>query len=51
MYDLMGGVSYDVDDWAAVVVGYRATGADYSDGGYVFDASLQGPYLGAVFRF
>jgi hypothetical protein len=51
MWDVLGTISYDVADWASLVAGYRATGTDYSDGGYVFDVTMQGPIFGAVFRF
>jgi hypothetical protein len=51
MWDVFGGVTYGFNDWASAVVGYRATGTDYSDGGYVYDITMQGPVIGAVFRF
>ena len=51
MWDVMGGVNYELNGWASAVVGYRATGTDYSDGGYVFDITMQGPIIGAVFQF
>lgn len=51
MWDVLGGVNYEVSDWASIEVGYRATGTDYSDGGYVFDITMQGPVIGAVLKF
>ncbi len=51
MWDVFGGVNYEVNDWASAVVGYRGTGTDYSDGGYVYDITMQGPVIGAAFRF
>ena len=51
MWDVFGGVNYEVNDWASVEVGYRAASVDYSDGGYIFDITMQGPVIGAVFRF
>jgi opacity protein-like surface antigen len=51
MWDVMGGVNYEFNDWASAQVGYRATGTDYNHGGYIFDITMQGPIIGAVFRF
>jgi opacity protein-like surface antigen len=51
MWDVLGGVNYELNDWASVEVGYRATGTDYSNDGYVFDITMQGPVIGAVFQF
>jgi len=51
MWDAFGGVSYQFNDWISAVAGYRGTGTDYNDGGYVFDIIMQGPAIGAVIRF
>jgi hypothetical protein len=50
-WDLMGGVGYEISDRFSAVLGYRAMGVDYQDGPFVFDVTMQGPVLGAVFRF
>jgi len=50
-WDLLGGIGYDFNDRISGVLGYRAAGVDYQDGGFQFDVTMQGPILGAVFRF
>ncbi len=50
-WDLMGGIGYDFTDRFSAVLGYRAAAVDYQDGPFVFDVTMQGPILGAVFRF
>ena len=50
-WDLLGGIGYDFNDRISGVVGYRAAGVDYQDSGFQFDVTMQGPILGAVFRF
>ena len=50
-WDVLGGVGYDFSDRFSAVLGYRAAGVDYQNGPFVFDVTMQGPILGAVFRF
>lgn len=51
VWDAMGVVGYEVSDVTSIIVGYRATGVDYSSGGFVYDVVQQGPVIGAAFRF
>jgi hypothetical protein len=51
LWDVMGGAGYQFTDSFSAVVGYRAMGVDYENGGFVYDTVQQGPILGAVFRF
>lgn len=50
-WDVFGGIGYEFNDRISGVLGYRAVGVDYRDGPFVFDVVIQGPVLGAVFRF
>lgn len=50
-WDVFGGVGYEFNDRISGVLGYRAAGVDYQDGPFLFDVVIQGPVLGAVFRF
>lgn len=51
MWDVWGGLGYEFTDRVSAVAGYRATGVDYSNDGFLYDVVQQGPVLGAVFRF
>lgn len=52
MWDLWGGVGYQVSDKFSALVGYRASGVNYDNGdGFVFDVVQQGPVIGAIYRF
>jgi hypothetical protein len=52
MWDLWGGVGYQITDRFSALAGYRGTGVDYSnDEGFVYDVVQHGPVLGAVIRF
>ena len=51
MWDVWGGAGYEFNDRISAVLGYRATGVDYSNNGFVYDIVQQGPVLGGVFRF
>lgn len=50
-WDVFGGVGYEFNERISGVLGYRAIGIDYQDGPFLFDVVIQGPVLGAVFRF
>lgn len=51
MWDVMGGVGYNVTDSFSVFAGYRALGVDYSDDGFVYDVIQDGPLMAGVLRF
>ncbi|TIW65432.1 MAG: hypothetical protein E5V56_07065, partial [Mesorhizobium sp.] len=52
MWDLWGGVGYQVNDKFSALIGYRASGVNYDNGdGFVFDVVQQGPVIGAIYRF
>lgn len=50
-WDVFGGVGYRFNDRISGVLGYRAAGVDYQNGPFLFDVVMQGPVLGAVFKF
>ncbi|MEW5422568.1 hypothetical protein HNS03_11675 [Amorphus sp. 3PC139-8] len=50
-WDLLGAVGYDVSDRFSALAGYRALGVDYQDGPFEFDVTIQGPIIGASFKF
>ncbi len=37
--------------WGTIRAGYRYLAVDYETDGFLLDAALQGPVLGAAFRF
>lgn len=51
VWDAAGLVGYEVSDHTSIVLGYRASGVDYSSGGFSYDTIQQGPIFGAAFRF
>lgn len=51
LWDVMGGAGYRFNDTISAVVGYRAAGVDYENGGFTYDTVQQGPFSGVVFRF
>jgi hypothetical protein len=51
MWDVMGGIGYNVTDSFSVFGGYRAVSVDYSDDGFVYDVVQQGPIFAGVFHF
>lgn len=50
-WDVMGGLGYEAADWVSLIAGYRGLGVDYQNDGFVFDVTMHGPIIGAVFRF
>jgi opacity protein-like surface antigen len=50
-WDVMAGAGYQFTDSFSAVLGYRATGVNYENGGFTYDTVQQGPIIGAVFRF
>ena len=51
MWDVFGGVGYEVKDWLSLVAGFRATGVDYQEGDFLYDITQYGPLIGAVIQF
>ncbi len=51
VWDVMGGFGYDFNRSISSVLGYRAAGVDYKNGGYSYDVTQEGPFAGVVFRF
>ena len=50
-WQLLGGVEYDVSSRWSLSAGWRHLDIDYDHKGFVFDAAMDGPILGAVYRF
>jgi hypothetical protein len=51
MWDAYLNANYAFVDWFALELGYRGLGVDYQDGGFVFDVTMSGPMIAAVFTF
>ena len=51
MWDVYGGVGYEVNDWFSAAVGWRHIGVDYSNGSFLFDVDFDGPMFSGTFRF
>ncbi len=50
MWDVWGNVGYQVNDWFDVFGGFRAAGADYQSGSFIWDVTQYGPIIGATFK-
>ncbi|MCA1443578.1 hypothetical protein I6F07_25865 [Ensifer sp. IC4062] len=50
-WDVAAAIGYRFNDTISAIAGYRALGVDYSDDGFVFDVTQQGPMLGLTVRF
>ena len=50
-WQAFGALQYEVNDLMALQAGYRYLAVDYRDDGFVFDAAMSGPIIGATFRF
>ena len=50
-WQLTGGVQYDLSSRWSLTAGWRHLKIDYDHEGFVFDAAMDGPVLGAVYRF
>ena len=50
-WQAFGALQYEVNDLVALQAGYRYLAVDYRDDGFVFDAAMSGPIIGATFRF
>lgn len=50
-WDVAAAIGYRFNDAISAIAGYRALGVDYSNDGFVFDVTQQGPMLGLTVRF
>lgn len=48
---LLGTVNFQKNDKFTFRAGYRVLSVDYSNGGYVYDVTMQGPVVGVSIRF
>jgi hypothetical protein len=52
MYDVFGGVGYEINDMFSAVGGFRASYADYKGkDGFLWDVTMYGPIIGASVKF
>jgi opacity protein-like surface antigen len=51
VWQVYGGVTYELTDWMTAAVGYRWYAIDYEDGAYALDVEFAGPLIGARFDF
>ena len=50
-WQAIGTLDYAVNDRLELRAGYRALSVDYEDGKFLYDVLMQGPILGATYRF
>lgn len=50
-WQLLGAIDYDISRRWSLSAGWRHLKTDYEDDGFVFDAAMDGPILGAIYRF
>ena len=50
-WSALGAAGFRFAPWFGVMVGWKALSADYDDDGFVFDATLHGPFASLVFTF
>jgi hypothetical protein len=50
-WQLLGTVNWAFDERVSVSAGYKILAVDYENDGFLFDATLSGPVLGATWRF
>ena len=50
-WQLLGTIDYDISNRWSLSAGWRHLSIDFEDDGFVFDAAMDGPILGAVYRF
>jgi hypothetical protein len=48
---VFGGAGYDFNETFSIAAGYRGSGVDYSNNGFLFDVTMHGPIIKAVFHF
>jgi hypothetical protein len=51
VWDVMAGLGYEFNQHISAVAGYRASGVNYSNGGFLYDVVQQGPFTGIIFKF
>ena len=51
MWDVFGGLGYQVSDWFAATAGWRHIGVDYQKGAFLFDVDIDGPMIEGSFKF
>lgn len=51
VWQVYGGVTYQLNDWMTAALGYRWYAVDYEDGDYALDVEFAGPLIGARFDF
>jgi opacity protein-like surface antigen len=51
VWQVYGGVTYQLTDWMTAAVGYRWYSVDYEDGPFALDIEFAGPIVGARFDF
>ena len=50
-WEVMSGVSYQCNEYCSVAFGYRFLHEEFSEGGFLLDADIQGFILGVGFHF
>jgi len=50
-WQAFAGFGWRVCDSGSLVLGYRAIGTDYTDGGFTYDITTHGPIIGFEYRF
>jgi len=50
-WQAIGTVNYQWTEQLALRLGYRALSVDYEEGAFLYDVRMQGPILGATYRF
>ncbi|MEY4569176.1 MAG: hypothetical protein RLZZ398_615 [Verrucomicrobiota bacterium] len=50
-WQVMAGFGYRVTDNGSLLLGYRAIGTDYTDGGFTYDVVASGPIIGLEYKF
>ena len=50
-WQVVGALEYQYNQSVSLELGYRYLDVDYSDDGFVYDISMQGPIVGATFKF
>ena len=51
MWDVFGGLGYQVNDRFSTTLGWRHIGVDYSKGSFLFDVDIDGPMIEGSFKF
>jgi hypothetical protein len=51
MWDVMGGIGYNINEYSTVFAGYRAMHDEYENGGFKSEITQSGPIIGGTFSF